>query len=266
MCSESISRSFILSLTALFVSVLIPVGSCFAECIPGDDPCAPKKKIGEWDNSVAFGFNMTSGNSSTRLVTVLGNTYYEKDSDIVEGTLMYNFGEDRNVDDEKNGSTTRNDFRVLGQYNHLVTERTFLGFGSKFFYDEIADIDYRVFVSPSAGYYFLKDNTFKLRLEGGPSYVFERVGGLNDEYLAPRLANRFDWFITCTSKIYQTAEILGDTNDSQNFLVNAEVGIESALSTALSLVVLVRETFDNQPAEGRDKGDLAVISALKVAI
>ena len=238
-----------------------------AECIPGDpDPCAPKKKIGEWDNSVAIGFNMTSGNSETKLFTFLGNTAYEKDKDIVIGAITYNYGEDKGTIQDDGSNTTRNDFRASGQYNRLLSEKTFLGIGSKFFYDEIADIDYRVFIDPSAGYYLLKDNTFKFRLEAGPSYVFEKVGGVVDNYLAPRVADRFEWAISCTSKLYQAAEILFDVNDSQNYIINAEVGAEAALSTSMSLVFLLRETFDNQPAAGREKDDLAFISALKFAI
>jgi putative salt-induced outer membrane protein YdiY len=250
------------------LSLFAIASSLSAECVPGAaDPCVPTKKIGEWDNSVAVGFNMTSGNSDTKLFTLLGNTYYEKDQDIVTGTVMYNFGEDKTTpkaDDASN--TTRNDFRALAQYNRLLSERTFVGFGSKFFYDEIADIDYRIFLDPSAGYYLLKDNTFKFRLEAGPSYIFERVGGIKNDYVAPRIADRFEWALSCTSKLYQAAEVLFDVNDSENYLVNAEIGAEAALSTSMSLVVLLRETFDNQPAAGREKDDLAIISALKFSI
>lgn len=238
----------------------------FSECVPKEDACAPKKKIGEWDTSLALGFNMTSGNSDTQLFTILGKAYYEKDNNIIDNTMMYNFGSDDAAKDENGDSTTRNDFRLLSAYNRLLTERTFVGFGGKFFYDEIADLDYRVFLDPSAGYYFLKDTSFTFRLEAGPSYIFERSGGIKDDYVAPRVADKFEYFISCTSKIYQSAEILLDVNDSENYLVNAEIGIESALSTELSLVMLIRETFDNQPAEGREKDDLAVISALKVAL
>ena len=209
---------------------------------------------------------MTSGNSDTQLFTVLGKSYYEKDQNIIDGAVMYNFGKDKAATKIDGDDTTRNDFRALAQYNRLLTDRSFVGFGTKFFYDEIADIDYRVFLDPSAGYYLLKDSTFKFRLEAGPSYVIERVGGIKDDYVAPRIADRFEYYLTCTSKLYQSAEVLLDVNDSKNYLINAEVGVEAALSTDLSLVTLIRETYDGQPAEGRDKGDLAVITALKVSI
>jgi putative salt-induced outer membrane protein YdiY len=237
-----------------------------AECVQGEDPCVPKKKIGEWDRSLAIGFNMTSGNSNTKLFTVLGRGYYENNKDIVDLTTMYNFGEDSAVNNEEGDSTTRNDFRALASYNRLLDDRIYLGLGTRFFYDDIADIDYRVFVDPSLGNYFIKDNSFKFRLEAGPSYVFERVGGIKSDYLAPRIGDRFEWIISCTSKIYQSADILFDVTDSNNYLVNAELGAEAALSSSMSLVFLARETYDNQPAEGRKKDDLALITALKVAI
>lgn len=118
----------------------------------------------------------------------------------------------------------------------MLNDNSFLGLGGKFLYDELAEIDYRTNLDPTYGYYFIKDNQFKFKLEGGPSYIFEKVGQKSDDYLAPRLADRFDWALTCTSKIYQLAEILFDVNDSDNYIINAEIGVESALTTALSLV------------------------------
>jgi putative salt-induced outer membrane protein YdiY len=262
---KSLRQSLCTILLAL--SILVSAPQAHAECVPGAaDPCAPKKKIGDWDTSVALGFNMTSGNSDTSLFTFIGSANYEKDSDIFTSQMMYNFGTDKNANSEENDDTVRNDFRAMAQYDYLLTERTYIGFGSKFFYDEIAEIDYRIFADPTAGYYLLKDNSFKFALEGGPSYVFERVGGLNDNYLAPRIGDRFEWMITCTSKIFQQAEILLDVNDSSNYIVNAQLGAEAALSTTMSLVFLIRETYDNQPAAGLDKRDLALISALKFSI
>ena len=49
-------------------------------------------------------------------------------------------------------------------------------------------------------------------------------------------------------------------------LINAEVGIEAAIATNLALVLSVKETFDNVPAEGREKDDLIVTTALKVSL
>lgn len=237
-----------------------------AECIPSEDPCAPKKKIGEWDTSVSVGANVTSGNSETTLLNLGARTALEEGADSYEFSAAYNYGEDDNAQNANGDKTTRNDFRGAGQYNHLIDQRWFYGLGAKVLYDEIADIDYRVNGDPLVGYYFMKDNTFKLRGEVGPSYVFEKVGSISDDYLAPRFGERFDWAITCTSKLFQTAEVLLDASDGDNYLFNGEVGLEAALSTNLALVTSVRYTYDGVPAEGREKDDMAFITAVKIAI
>lgn len=257
-------RKAILLLATVFASML-PSNS-FAECIPGNDPCAPKKVIDAWDKSLAFGFNLTSGNSETTLLNIGARAVRESAIDIWDFSMNYNYGEDKNTVDEDGNDTTRNDFRAAGQYDYFLSDRTYIGFGTKFLYDEIADIDYRVTPDPKVGYYLLKDNTFKLRAEAGPSYIFEKVGGLSNDYLAPRVAERFEWALTCTSKIFQSVEAYFDVNDSENYIVNAEVGAEAALATNLSLVFTVRDTYDNQPAEGKEKDDLSVITAIKVAL
>jgi putative salt-induced outer membrane protein YdiY len=256
----------LIACAALCFSTAIISENAAAECVPSEDTCAPKKKVGEWDSSALIGFNLTQGNSETTLLTLGLKAALDKDGNVIDLAADYGYGEDKALDSEENGDTSRNDFRAAARYDRILGERFYVGFGAKFLYDEIADVDYRVNMDPNVGYYLLRDNSFKLRLEGGPSYVFEKVGGEEDDYFAPRLGDRFEWAITCTSKIYQQAEVLFDASDSDNYLVNAEVGIEAAIATNLALAFIIRETFDNQPAAGREKDDLAIISSLKVSL
>jgi putative salt-induced outer membrane protein YdiY len=237
-----------------------------AECVPGEDPCAPKKVVGAWDTSFNFGYNTTRGNTQTSLLSLAGNAYKEKENNIYELNGMYNFGTDKNAQNAEGDDTTRNDIIARAKYSRLFDERFYGAFGSSYFYDEIADIDHRVTVDPALGYFLLKDNTFKLSLEAGPSYVFEKVAGISNDYLAPAIGDKFEWAITCTSKIFQSANVLFDAEDSNNTLVIAQAGVESALSTNLALVLTLRDIFDNVPAPGNKRNDLAFITALKVKI
>ena len=262
MFSHLIGWSFSLAASVL----LMYPGRAFAQCVAGDDPCAPKKELGVWDKSLSFGFNLTRGNSDTVLVNVGGRAHKELDNNIWDFSMSYNYGEDEKVGGETGDDTTRNDLRAAGKYDRLVSERAFLGFGATYLYDEIADVDYRVTLDPNVGYYLVKESGYQFRLEGGPSYVFERQGGEDNSYFAPRLGERFEWVISCTSKFFESAEVLFDASDSENYLVNAEAGIEAAVAVNLALVFSVRETYDNVPAQGRDKSDLAVITALKVSL
>lgn len=259
--------------TRLFYA-LFTLGAAFApllaraECVPDgkQDACAPAKKVGEWEKSAQFGFNMTKGNSETTLMTVGANANYDDGNNIWKLSGMYGYGEDKNLDDPEYGDTLRNDLRTSIKYDNLISDRSYLGMGSNFLYDDLAEVDYRVTLDPNIGYFILRDNSFKFKVEGGPSYVFERVAAVNNDYLAARAGQRFEWAITCTSKLYEQAELLLDTSDTNNYIVNAEAGVEAALATNLALVFTARETYDNQPAPDREKSDLALITSLKVLL
>jgi putative salt-induced outer membrane protein len=237
-----------------------------AACDPVLDPCAPKKVLDQWNKSISAGLNITKGNSETTVLNLGGKATRESNRNIYDLMAAYNYGEDSNAKTDQFGQTNRNDFRSQLRYDRLVNERWFAGFGTFFLYDEIADVDYRLTLDPGFGYYFWKNPTVSFRLEGGPSYVFEREGGITHDYLAPRIGDKFEWIISCTSKVYQSASVLMDVENSDNYLVIGEVGIESALATNLALVFTIRQTYDNVPAKGREKEDLQAITSLKVAL
>jgi putative salt-induced outer membrane protein YdiY len=239
----------------------------FAGCNAAEDPCAPKKKLNSWDKSLAAGFNLTSGNTETTLLNLAFAAKKEdSDGNIFDSSAAFNYGTDDNAKDANGDNVTRNDVRGFARYDYLLSDDWYLGFGSSFLNDDLADIDYRITLDPSPGVYLLKNDDYKFRVEAGPSYLFEKVGGETDSYLAPRVAEKFDWIISCTSKFYEKAEVLFDVNNSDNYIVNAEAGIEAALSTDLALVFAVRNVYDNVPAPDREKNDLQTITSIKVSL
>lgn len=256
---------FVIKIIAFLIISINSTSNVYAACNE-TDPCAPKKVLGAWDKSLAFGFNYTSGNSDTTLLSIQGQAQKETDKNIWDLNTSYFFGEDKDLEDEDNSSTTRNDLRAGASYKRLISERFYLSPGVNFHYDEIADIDYRVMLNPTAGYFFLKDDDFRFSGEVGPSYIFERVGEEEQDYLAPRLGESFSWIISCSSKLFQTAEVLFDSEDSDNTLINAELGIEAAINTSLALVFSIRDNYDNQPAVDSERNDVAVVTALKVKL
>ena len=48
--------------------------------------------------------------------------------------------------------------------------------------DNIADVDYRVTVSPGLGYFLMKEADASLSAEIGPGYLWEKVAGVEDDY------------------------------------------------------------------------------------
>jgi putative salt-induced outer membrane protein len=219
-----------------------------------------------WDASAAIGLTLTRGNSKTVLFT--GNVQAARKWDQNE----LNLGLD-GVYGENNGIESSESVRSFGQFNRLFTPRAFGYLRLEALHDGIANIDYRLTVSPGAGYYLLKQTNTTLRAEVGPGYIYEQDGSAtvngvfkpshSKSYLTLRLAERFDHKLNARAKIWQSAEVLPQVDKFSNYIINAEVGIETSMTKHLSQQTLIQDTYHSEPAPGRQKNDLKLVAGLK---
>lgn len=210
-----------------------------------------------WDRSASLGLTLTRGNSDSVMLTanVLAQHKWTRNelSLGADGT----YGE---VDSKKNAESVHG----FGQYNRLISERAFLYGRVDALRDEIALIDYRVMMSPGAGYYFIKKERTTLSAEVGPGFIYEKQGPDAHGYMTLRVAERFEQKITDWAKLWQSLEYLPQVDRFKNYLVNAEIGIETALSKRLGLRTFAQDSYDNEPAPGRKKNDLKLVTAISV--
>jgi putative salt-induced outer membrane protein YdiY len=225
----------------------------------------PAKDPSIWDKSVLFGLNYTDGNTKTTNINLGGKVARDYENNAWRFQADYNYGAAAdNANDPR--VENKNNFRAVGDYRRILENDWFAGGGTAFAHDEIADLKYRVIVSPSAGRYLIRDENTKFSLEAGPSYVWEKLGEVDSNFAAARVADRLELTLTPTSKIYQFFEYLISFDDASQYLFNAEIGIESALNSYLSLVLSVKDYYINQPAEGNVPNDVVTITALKVTL
>jgi putative salt-induced outer membrane protein YdiY len=223
----------------------------------------PPKDPAIWDKSITAGFNYTEGNSKTSSLNLNGKVMRDYLGEAWRFEADYNYG---NAADDPNSQreVTKNNFRANGDYKHTLDSVWFAGANTSFAYDEIADLNYRVILSPALGAYLIKEDKQKLSLEAGPSYVFEDLGGEQNDFAAARIADRWTWKFSETASIYQSAEYLVSFEDSGNYIFNGEVGLEAALTSQVNLVLAVRDYYINQPAEDRRPNDVYTLTGLKV--
>lgn len=216
-------------------------------------PVEPKKSL--WEGSAAVGLTLTRGNSETLMFN--GNVQATRKWDRNEINLGADgtYGEDR-------GTKNAEAIRGYGQYNRLFTDRFFGYLRAEALHDGIADVDYRITLSPGVGYYFIKATNTTLRAEVGPGWVYQKQGGITDDYFTLRVAERFDHKLNDRVKIWQSAEYLPQVDRWGNYIINAELGIETMLSTKLSQRTFVQDTYHSEPALGREKNDLKLIAAV----
>lgn len=210
-----------------------------------------------WDSSLGLGLTLTRGNSDTVLATGNIQTHRKGMTDEISLGADGAYGENNSVENV-------NSAHGFSQYNHLFSERFFGYLRAEALHDEIADLQYRITLSPGVGYYFLKQTNTSLAGEFGPAMIFERLGNEDNNFVTLRLAERFEHkFSGQNARVWQSAEILPQVDDFNNFIVNAEVGIEAAISKTVSLQTLLQDNFVNEPAPGRKQNDLRIVSGLK---
>jgi putative salt-induced outer membrane protein len=221
----------------------------------GEPVSTPPPEKPKWTRSAALGATLTGGNSDTVLIT--GNVNATRKWDQHEILLGADaaYGE---VENQKNADSVHG----MAQYNRLFSERLYGYARLDALHDAIADVDYRFTFGPGAGYYFIKNATTSLSGELGPSFVYEKVGAEDHGYFALRIGEKFEHKLSDRARIWQSFEILPQVDNFENFIANAEIGVESKLTTDLSLRVFVQDTYDNEPAPGRKKNDVKLVSAL----
>ncbi len=216
----------------------------------------------KWKQSAGLGFSLTDGNSDTLLLTASYDGSKRWGHNEVLLGLNGGYGESDNV--------RNNEFiRGFGQYNWFLGEAQRLyGFGRLgALYDGIADIDYRISTALGLGYYFLKEGLndnkrFNLSAELGPGYVFERVGGQDDDFATVYVAERFTWKISERSRLWQGVNFTPQVSDFDNYVVNFELGVASKMTERVELRAVFTDTYRSRPASGRVHNDLTFVTAI----
>jgi putative salt-induced outer membrane protein len=223
-----------------------------------------------WDASLVLGLTLTRGNSHT--LSLSGTFDADKKWDKNElhfGAQGIYADQTVEVPTTAGGTTSTNQVTSesvsgFGQYNRLLTERLYGYLRVEGLYDGIAGIDYRLTVSPGLGYYFIKNTNTTLRGELGPGFVYEKDSGADPtNYFTLRVAQKFEQKLSEHAKFWEGVEYLPQVDDFNNYLINAEVGVESSMTKKLSLQAVLQDRYRNIPTQGRVPNDLTLIAGVK---
>lgn len=217
----------------------------------------------EWKSSVSFGLTIARGNTDTILDSATAFT----EKKWLQNDLM--FGADGLYGETKlpNKSTETETAEIIhgfSQYNRSFGIDCY-GYGRiDGFHDGIADIKYRLTLAPGLGCYFVTNKTMNFRVETGPGYIKEQLDGATESFATLRLAEKFNYAFSPHAKAWESVEILPQVNEFDNYIVNAETGVEAGLTKGnrLSLRTVMQDSYNNVPAAGRLKNDLKLIASL----
>ncbi len=246
---------YLIAAVGLAVIVYGPARSHAQEAAAAASKPAVEEKKPRWETTAALGVSLTRGNSKTLLATanILTEKKWERNELRFGGDAAY--GEDHDL---KNTESLHG----FGQYNRLFTDRIYGYARVDALHDAIADVRYRVTLSPGAGYYFIKNTQTTFSVEGGPGLIFEEQGGQTHDYWTLRFAERFEHKFNDRVKVWEMVEYLPQVDDFGNYIINGEAGVDSALTKQLSLRVFVVDTYHSRRAPGREKNDLKLVAGV----
>ena len=244
---------------AIAASVLMSQGSAQAQAA-----AAPEQK--GWETTANAGLTVQSGNSES-LATVIGLDTKKKWADD-EVLLGVSGGYGKSSSTGNNRSRTTDYAKAYGQFNHLINERAYFGLRVDGEHDGMADLAYRLRISPLVGYYLIKNDTTSLSFDAGPSFIVEEreasatAARDRQESFALRFGEKFEHKLSDTSKIWQTAEYYPTIKDwPDRDVINAEIGISTAITPKWDLTVKYVITYDNGVKFGKEGTDTRLIAS-----
>ena len=242
-------------LLAVAIALGVILGTVASAQTATNAPAAAPPPKPAWDTSASLGITLTRGNSKTLLATANILSEHKWDQNEIHLGADAAYGEDHDV---KNTESLHG----FAQYNRLFTERLFGYARVDALHDAIADLRYRVTLSPGAGYYFIKNASTTLSGEIGPGFIDEELGHRTHQYLTLRIAERLEHKLNDRVKLWESVEYLPQVDKFSHYIINSEAGIDSALTKKLSLKVFAQDTYNSQPAADREKNDLKLVTAI----
>lgn len=236
---------------AITVSMALLAGAAFA---------GEGERQKDFRHTLNIGVALTDGNSETTQVNAALISEGEREGlGSIRAGAEVNYAESRTDDGRE---TTVENARAFTQARKTLSPRTFVSLDLSALRDEIAEIDYRAIVAPGLGSYLIKTPRVTLSIDVGPAYLWEKVAGETDDYAAVRFGERLTFAISETARLWQSAEYIPKADDWSDSILNAELGVEAALTSRMNLRVVLQNRYDNSPAEGLEKNDTSLIAGL----
>lgn len=210
----------------------------------------------DWKWTVGLNAAVARGNSSSTLVggNILTGRKWEKNE--------LSFGAD-GAYGKANGAKNVENYGGVAQYNRLVDDRWFFLAHGDIRRDTVANVDYRITLSPGAGYYVLKSAATTLSLELGPGLVMEKFKGVSEKtYFTLRAGEKFTHKFNDHVSVTQFLEYQPKVDDFGNYVVDAGATLSAKVAGNLATTLTLRDSYRSEPAAGRVKNDIQLLAGL----
>jgi putative salt-induced outer membrane protein YdiY len=84
-----------------------------------------------------------------------------------------------------------------------------------------------------------------------------------EDYATLRIGQKFTHKVSTTTRIWETVEFVPQVSDFENYVLTAELGIETSISKSMSLRISLVDIYRNQPPAGREQNDLRLVAGVQ---
>jgi len=246
------------TICTVIVTTLVVAGAVFAE---------EEKDTKGFESKLVGGLTLTEGNSETLAAHIGLSTKRINGDRKFRAEADFNYGEQTSSTEGKSETTVENVTASVQARKDL--RDSFYGYlGGDFLYDDIAAVDYRVSAGPGIGVYLVRNEKNVLDIEGGIVWVFEEVAGVEEDFPALRLGQRYERNLSETARLWQSLVWIPQLDDFDNFTLDVEIGAEADMTDNTNLRVVVKNRYDNQPGikddVELDENDLSIVAGVGV--
>lgn len=218
-----------------------------------------KDKGFEKDNWVITGLlggSYASGNTNSKSLAT--GILAKRKTDLEETSLglSANFA-------QTEGETTAQTAGLDAHSQYSFNKPWFAGARLDVDHDELAELDYRIALTPYLGRYLYEKEDDFLSVEFGPSIVYENQSDETDTYFAPYVSFKAEKYFTEDTKLFSKISWRGEAKDPDNYIIVSKLGLDHAINHSVSLKAVLTDTYDNTPAENRESNDILFITGLE---
>ncbi len=111
-----------------------------------------------------------------------------------------------------------------------------------------------------------KSETVTLRLEAGVAPMWEKIADESEYYTMGRVGEIAEYYFAGGAKVWESFEYLPAFNDSDKYLMNAVLGVESPLNDLFSLQFTIKDRYNSLPGDGHEKNDICATIGIRIKL
>lgn len=233
---------------------------------------AQPKTDGLWRGTGGAALAITSGNTDTQALNLAVDMASATANDKITLGGGINYGKSKAAGVT---STTANKWAGAGQYDYNLSPKMFVFGKLGLEGDDLTDLNLRTTAAAGLGYKLIESKELNFTLFGGLGYSTDKYD--KTKTIGSKTGKRFNrsslmfgeessHVLSATTSFKQRLEVYPGLSGDKAQIMKFTAGLGVAMSSTLSLNVVVTDNYNSKPPAGVKKNDFGLITGLNVKL